>query len=103
MIVAIIVAKLDWLISYLWEGLNQTTLPLCSANTLQYSMVLQLDPRFWQIGDGDGDDPPDSNRGWDPRPRPRTNGGWGPGMPVGIGPGVSAPCYARATSAVTSG
>ncbi len=64
------------------------------STPLQCSMVLQLDPRFWQIGDGDGDDPPDSNWGWDPRPRPRTNGGWGPGMGIG----VSAPCCA--TSAV---
>ncbi len=68
------------------------------------SMVLQLqvDPRFWQIGDGDGDDPPDSGKSelvgdgdgddppdsgksgwraqWDPRARararPRSNRGW---------------------------
>jgi hypothetical protein len=55
----------------------------------------QLDPRFWQIGDGDGDGPPipgksgmdprsPANRGWDPHPHPRTNRGWGWGWGSGV-------------------
>ena len=82
------------------------------STPLGYSMVLQPEPgpRFQQIGDGDGGEPPipdksgtgtravteerprpRANRGRTPRPRPRTNRGRGRGR----GPGCPRPGHDR--------
>ena len=102
-----------------------------NSTPLQFSMVLQLDPRFWQIGDGDGDgdhdDPPVPGKspgmargwpgdgpglippiqiappgGWDPRPVPGQIGdGDGDRRPRGV-PAPSAPESVRPLLTVSS-